>query len=71
MSSDQFGYQQNSQFTMDMIGGGEDQATVVRIDVIGRTEICEDYNRGELITRGPSKYNQWKHVKRQPFEKEE
>ena len=55
--SDQFGYQQNSQFTMDMLGGGEDQATVARIDVIGRTEICEDYNSGELIKKVPSKFN--------------
>jgi len=42
---------------MDMLGGGEDQATVARIDVIGRTEICEDYNRGELIKKVPPKFN--------------
>lgn len=57
---------------MDMMGAGEDQATVARIDIIGRTEICEDYSRGQFVTKAPSKYNQqWKQVKRQPFQKEE
>ena len=56
---------------MDMMGGGEDQATVARIDIIGRTEICEDYGRRQSITKTPLRYSQWKHVKRQPFQKEE
>jgi hypothetical protein len=38
---------------MDMMGGGEDQATVARIDIIGRTDIGEDFGRGQLITKTP------------------
>jgi hypothetical protein len=56
---------------MVMVGGGEDQATVARIDIIGRTDIGEDYSREQFITKTPSRYNEWKHVKRQPFQKEE
>jgi hypothetical protein len=56
---------------MDMMGKGEDQAMVARNDIIGRTDIGEDYSRGQFITKTPSRYNEWKHVKRQPFQKEE
>ena len=69
MPENSFGYHNNSMSTMNMIGGG-DQATVVSIDIIGKTEICEDYSRGEIV-RPPLKNYQWKHVKRLPFQKEE
>jgi hypothetical protein len=50
-----------------------DQATVVSIDITGKTEICEDYSRDELVRPSPPppKNNyQWKQIKRQPFQKE-
>ena len=47
--------------TLNMIGGG-DQATVVSIDIIGKTEICEDYSRSSEIVRPPSKNYQWRHM---------
>ena len=48
-----FGSHNHSMSTLNMMGGGGDQATVVSIDIIGKTEICEDYSRSSEIVRPP------------------
>ena len=53
MPENAFGYHNNSMSTLNMMGGGGDQATVVSIDIIGKTEICEDYSRSSEIVRPP------------------